>query len=282
MISCTDSVVRPTLIPQNLPHESIGHTPVAVHVLTHLVSSHVLSGLCKITGYEILRHGTSWTNYTAIIGEGADPRRGGLTTELAERHQTSTSYINRPDGTWGTKTVQTIREAPSHIATKARNHFYVFRDTELGVREDGCRALSPLMSSIGKIVGPIMHSFLAYQAEYVRDHQEQMGVICSIIALVKAIFTPKLNFIYSLEEIHGADSKPAMFEKDPDYGEESAYRTQHTLPSNRIGLAGFLTHLDMNHAKEHIMTHPLRVVHGIAQLCLGIFLTIIPGLGIIT
>ena len=102
--------------------------------------------------------------------------------------------------------------------------------------------------------------YLAYSSE-----TKNLGN--TLLHFFKAIFTPKLKFIYSLDEI-----KP-LFINDPDYGQEAAYLTTHSLPSDRIGLMGLMAHAEKRHVWNHIQTNPCKVVLGITQLALGIFLS---------
>jgi hypothetical protein len=272
-IKGSSSLVNQNSLPQS----------VITHVLTQCVSSHVLSGLCKITGYEILRHGTSWTSYKSLLTTGVDPKRGGETTELSTgKYETETSYKTLSDGTQKITVVKKLRTTKDSMASRAQGYFYVFRDRELGVAKNGGRALSRFLVPIGKRFGPVLHSYAAYVAQHEKSCEKEMSFIGKIVTVVKAIFTPKLKFIYSSEEINGTDGKKGIFENDPDYGEEAAYRTSQALPSDRIGMPGFFAHATKEHAWRHLKTNPGRVIQGIIQLAAGIFLTAIPGLGVIT
>lgn len=62
----------------------------------------------------------------------------------------------------------------------------------------------------------------------------------------------------------------------------AAYRTPHSLPSNRIGLSGLFGNVNASHVWKHLKSHPLRVAQGVAQLAVGIVLSSIPGLGYLT
>lgn len=252
------------------------------HVLTQCISSHVLSGLCKISGYEILRHGTSWTNYKSILKTGVDLTQGGRTSEeCTGNFVTCTSIKLLLDGR-SESTVTRIPKAQSslarnHHSINAENKFYVFRDSKFGVTKNGHTVLSRLTIPLFKRGAPINHSFLAYSAQYIKEDKdgEERGWM-SIAALINALFTPKLKFIYSLEEIEG------LFENDPDYGDEMAYRTSQALPNHRIGIIGLFTHANKVHVWEHIKKNPGRCAQGVIQLVAGIFLTAIPGLGYVT
>jgi len=259
-----------------------------VHVLTQCVSSHVLSGLCKIGGYEILRHGTSWSNYKSILKTGVDLDRGGRTTEdSTDKYVTCTEVSCEPDGRKKITVTRVLRSetecAHNRHAVNAKGKFYVFRDSKLGIDQEGHRVISRCTSSVYKRFGPIQHSTLAYLAQYVKESTdgEQRGWMI-VAAFIKAIFTPKLKFIYSLQEIEGHSGREALFEKDPDYSCEGAYRTSQSLPNDRIGMAGFFTHADRAHMWKHIKENPGKLIQGIIQLVIGIFLTLIPGLGFLT
>lgn len=268
------------------PYQATEHTiPHSVwpHVLTQCLSSHILSGLCKIGGYEVLTHGTSWNNYKSIIRTGANPRMGGETTKKAcevgidRIKEISYGYV---DGKSIIKKV--VRCTDPTDGEKAENHFYVFRDSEFGVKEDGTREISPVCALLCKKVFPIKHAFLAYEAQSGENHVRKPGVLNRIANIAKAIFTPKIKFIYSLQEINGKSPSDRLLEKDPDYGTEAAYRTTHPLPADRIGLIGFCSHMDKEHVWEHLKSNPGRASLGIAQLALGIILTAIPGAGFLT
>jgi hypothetical protein len=257
---------------------SIHHNVVA-HVLTQCLSSHILSGLCKIMGYDILRHGTSWDNYKSIIRTGANPKKGGETTKKAceegERRVKETRY----DYVGGKRiTIEILCDDPTD-GEKAENHFYVFRDSAFGVRADGTREISPFLAMLVKRLFPLRHTYLAYKAQIGRLHATTADKIANI---AKTIFTPKIKFIYSPQEINDASPQDRFFENDPDYGDEAAYRTTHHLPADRIGLIGFCSHVNMKHAWEHLKSHPGRAALGIAQLAVGIILTAIPGAGFLT
>lgn len=258
------------------------------HVLTQCISSHVLSGLCKIYGNEILRHGTSWTNYKSILKMGVDLSRGGRTTEdCTGNYVTCSSTTCLPDGRLET-TVTKIPKAQTslarnHLAINAENKFYVFRDSKFGVTPDGHTVLSRFLVPLFKRGGPIQHSFLAYLAQYIKEDndREERGWM-TVAALIKAVFTPKLKFIYSLQEIEGSLETEALFENDPDYSNESAYRTAHALSNDRIGIVGFFSHAYKSHVWKHIKNNPGKCIQGVIQLSAGILLTAIPGLGYIT
>jgi hypothetical protein len=267
----------------SVPTSGSLHQNVAAHVATQCLSSHILSGLCKIAGYEVLRHGTSWSNYVSIVRNGADVRKGGETTDqVDDKYTISCVSTNLPDGSVKITEKRERRTEPSEMVLRAKNHFYVFRDSKLGVRADGTRALNWFLSMIGRRIGAIMHSFLAYVGQEKKACDEEISFAKHCIAFRKALFTPKLKFIYSLDEIEGAEGKEGIFEKDPDYGEESAYRTSQNLPSDRIGIMGFFAHTNAAHFFKHLRSNPGRVCQGIMQLAAGILLTAIPGLGVIT
>ncbi len=266
------------LTTQNPASHSIG-----LNVLTQCVSSHVLSGLCKIAGYEILRHGSSWANYKSILRSGADPRRGGTTTDQSEgRYEIGTHYTTLADGSVKITETKTLKTKISPSAKGSRNHFYVFRDSFLGIGKNGKRTYPWILSTIGKRFGPVIHSYNAYVAEYEKTSKEEAGTLKRIAAFAKGFFTPKIKFIYSLDEVNGDNGKNGLFENDPEYGEEAAYRTSQPLPADRIGLLGLLAHANKKHVIEHVKAHPGRVILGIIQLSCGILFTAVPGLGVIT
>src|SRR5271170_5025857 len=54
------------------------------HLFALPISSHVTVGLAKMFGFEVLRHGTSYSNYFNILENGTDPNRGGATSSLGD------------------------------------------------------------------------------------------------------------------------------------------------------------------------------------------------------
>ncbi len=222
------------------------------------ISSHVLSGLCKIGGYEVLRHGTTCSRSISIIQNGTDPHYGGLITKSA--FASPTLITNEPP----TDFSMSITEA------NAKGRFYVFRDTTFN------GGLPSLATILFKRLLPIFHSFLAYREESMANSGGVFTKWMYIVSIVKAIFTPKLKFIYTLDEI------ASVFEDDPDYTEKTAYRTSQSLSADRIGLGGLINHLDRAHVWTHIKEHPGKAIQGIIQLTIGIFFTAIPGLGYLT
>jgi hypothetical protein len=254
------------------------------HVLTQCLSSHVLSGLCKITGYEALTHGTNWHNYKSIIRNGANPKMGGETTKKAceFKPRIKSQKMGYVDGEW--TVIKTEYCTDTTDGERAENHFYVFRDSELGVKEDGTREISRGMAFLCQKLFPLRHAFLAYEAQTGEEHVKKPGLlnIKRIANIAKTIFTPKIKFIYPLQEINGKSPSDRLLEKDDDYCAEAAYRTTYPLPADRIGLIGLGSHMDKKHVWEHIKSNPGRVALGCAQLTLGGILTAIPGVGFLT
>ncbi|MBS0655171.1 MAG: hypothetical protein JSR46_05300 [Verrucomicrobia bacterium] len=243
--------------------------PFAAQLASLFVSNHVLLGLCKITGYEVLRHGTSWSSYLSILQHGVDLSRGGETTEMAACQ---------------------IGPNVQEYATNARRKFYVTRDTEdtgmFSPSDDLHKTFgvfSSVVSDISSCVIPSYHAFLAYIKEYKKLNglgpKDAVPLWVKKASQVCAIFTPKIRFIYSLEEIHGRAGYPAVFENDREY-EGAAYRTSESLPNHRIGLLGLAMHAKREHILTHIANNPGRVALGVAQVALGVLLTAV-GLGIV-
>ncbi|MBS0655865.1 MAG: hypothetical protein JSR46_08820 [Verrucomicrobia bacterium] len=249
---------------QKVAEESISAIQESLLLTTQFaslfVSNHVLLGLCKITGYEVLRHGTSWCNFLSIVQNGADPTRGGETTGAARAF---------------------LGSNVKHLAARARGHFYVTRDSELSL-DANCGPFTGVVTYLAKSIIPSMHAFLVYikvyQEQNLLSPKNEVPAWALIGCLFCAIFTPKIQFIYSLEEIHGNGAQPAIFENDPDY-RHSAYQTSELLPRDRIGLLGLVANAKKEHVFEHISNNPGRVAEGVAQLAVGIFLTA-TGLGL--
>lgn len=229
----------------------------SVQIPSLFVSTHVTRGLCKILGYEALEHGTSFSNYISILKSGGDPGKGGETTSLAMNDE---------------------------VGKKAQNYFYVFRDSKISLAgivppdfepQNGREKIGfSLMKSICRRSFPLYHIYYSYIAEYMKKHPgEEVPRWVKVVDMVRALFTPRVRFIYNLEEIQGA------FEEDKDYNMGLAYRTREHLPNDRISLMGLFKHAKGDHVVQHIKNHPCEVIKGIGQLAAGIFLTY-SGLGL--
>ncbi|NGX33725.1 MAG: hypothetical protein K1060chlam1_00066 [Candidatus Anoxychlamydiales bacterium] len=224
---------------------------------TLLISTHVTRGLCKIAGYECLAHATSFTNYISILKSGGNPSKGGETTKLA---------VN------------------SELGDRANNYFYVFRDSTITLQSlispEGPQSIREkigvfCVKSIYRRIFPFPHSYYSYIAQCKKKHSSLSNISKWIIlsSIFCSIFTPQIRFIYTLEEIS------TIAKDDDDYAMGLAYKTSHHLPCDRIGILGFLKHLQKDHILKHINNHPSKVIQGIGQFALGIFLTY-KGLGL--
>lgn len=216
---------------------------VLIHLSLLCVSNHVLAGVCKITGYEVLAHGTSWNSFLSILQNGADPSRGGETSEAS------------PGG--GYSGLERIK-----------GKFFVTKDSET--------------SRFSSNAIPLFHSALAYVKEYKKctqlDNKTLVPLGTMIASVIAALFTPRIRFIYTLDEIHGTENE-AIFEDDPDY-DGRAYRTSLVLPGSRIGWVGLAGHMNLEHVRAHLQNNPERVAQGVVQVALGVLLTA-TGLGIL-
>lgn len=225
------------------PKKSEGCGPWwVVNLLCLPVSTHVLRGLCKMTGYEALEHGTTWCSYVSILRNGADPSRGGEVTEKT-----------RP-----------------RAETGCPNNFYVTKDEDFGNADTKYVEREKLPASIipfyrrGK---PFYHSYLAYKSKFMGE-SESAPIWAKVPAFVISLFTPRVRFVYSNNE-----TKSSTFKTDDRDWDGAAYMTEESLPADRIGFVGLLRHLDKEHVVEHIKKRRSRVVAGVIQLSAGIILT---------
>lgn len=226
-----------------------------IHLLTLPISTHVLQGICKVTGYEVLSHGTG-TCYFSILKNGAQPSYGG--------------------------TASNFKEGMEFAVKESKNKFFVFKDSKINVD------LKILPSCLHFIENFFVHkcfiaahSGFAYISEYrLKNHIPLSARLSKLIILrmvAYAIFSPRIRFVYTLKEIHGEKNVQGIFKNDKDYG-QTAYCTTQILPNHRIGLVGFVNHFSWKHAFTYICNNPTRVMVGITELSIGIFLTM-TGLG---
>jgi len=232
-----------------------------IHLVSLAVSRHVLSGLAKIAGYEVLMHGTSWSNYLSILQNGADPNRGGETTEACEILDINPEHKEK-------------------LITTAKGRCFVLKDTELFNIDH--IFFSTLGSCLISVFKTNMHATFAYLREYKKltglDPSDTAPLWVWIASAVAALFTPKVRYIYSLEEIHGRSGRPAIFQQDPN--DDPAYEAFQALPNDRIGLLGLIKHVEHERVFKHIQENPGKVALGVVEVAFGVLLTG-TGLGIL-
>jgi hypothetical protein len=277
-----DSVLEETknvdLIDEKVKNNTVS---LWIHLLTLPISSQVTIGLAKIFNFEILTHGTSFTNCYGILMNGADPAKGGSETG-------STKFFVAGD-------------SKCDFVKNAYKHFYVFKDSE---RKKGLvnvihkiyhsdkppTLISEFIDDNGKIFEKQQFTDLSFKDEIVFYLCPRIHALLATISHTDSIenrvqkvaekvfygisaflFSPTLRFIYTIDETKN------IFEDDPDYA-GYAYRTSKRLPNNRIGLVGVCSHANLEEFKKGLQHRPMRVVIGMVQLLAGTILTCI-GLG---
>lgn len=251
--------------------------PYWMHLMTLPISSHITIGLAKIFNFEVLTHGTSLKNYMGIITQGADPSKGGS----AE----------------GSTPFYTGGAMNSDFAQRTRNHFYVFKDSEIkqakyekssGSRlnerfemvsyveyldERGNRHLQQeyrsltLFEKIEILIAPRLHAALSAIGK-IPDTENKTADLAKrwFYGSLNGLFSPTLRFIYTLEHTK------RLFEDDPDYSGK-AYRTPHALSNDKIGLIGVCQQASAQGFIEGMSTRPLRVLSGAVHLVAGTVFT---------
>lgn len=257
--------------------------PVWLHLLVLPISSHVIVGLAKIFDFEILTHGTSFTNCYGILKNGADPSKGG------SKIGSTKFYVGG--------------DRDSIFTKNANNQFYVFKDSE-AKKGLGCKITSTIYHSDkpptiisgfkdknGKVfqeqqftelsfinqlelyLSPRFHAALA-AISHTDTIESKVKKIAEQIfyGISNFLFSPTLRFIYTLNETKN------IFEDDPDYA-GYAYRTSERLPNSRIGLIGVCKYANSEGFKTGLQRRPVRVIAGVVQLLAGSILTCM-GLGL--
>lgn len=216
-----------------------------IHLLPGMFASRYISkGLAKMSGFEELRHGTSWPNYFGILRRGACPEKGGSTTNQFDFSKYGTFL-------------------------KPANKFYVFKDTEATFLGKRCVVMTYLMTAMGTR----MHATLAGHALIKRTNSLGNKIIKIVCAIFVGMTAPTLNFFYHSREIH------SNFKNDEDYG-GLAYYTEKAISNDRIGIVGICKQAKRQDISHQFRTKPLRATYGVIQVILGIFLTL-SGLGLI-
>ncbi|MEM1281984.1 MAG: hypothetical protein AAGG81_00365, partial [Chlamydiota bacterium] len=215
-----------------------------LNLLALPVSNHVEEGLAKMSGFEVLRHGTSWPNYIGILKNGGLLEKGGSTSGGFSLSEEARTY------------------------QRSKNRFFAFKDTEAYV--DGKKGFQ---GAVAVRVAPKMHAVLSGSA-LVKENSTLLDKIKKVFSAIFLGFTtPTIRFLYRTSELH------PRFKEDPDY-RGIAYYTEESLPNDRIGLAGFGKHVTAKDFARQFKHDPLRATQGLLQLIWGIFLTTI-GLGTI-
>jgi hypothetical protein len=221
--------------------------PLGHHLLTLTVSSHVSRGLAKMSGFDVLYHGTCFPNMIGILKKGGLIQKGGTT---------SGAFLNEQ----------------GELYESAKNRFYVFKDSEAYL-EGSTGFKGFCLKHLGLKISPILHAALSGSALVKKNHS-----LCDKIKILAGaflgIFTPRMKFFYRKQELH------PRFENDPDYY-GLAYFTRETIPNNRVSLAGFCFHAKSSDFRLQFKAKPLRAMGGLLQVITGVFLTVV-GLGLLT
>lgn len=239
--------------------------PVFYHLLLLPISSHVTIGLAKIFDFEVLNHGTSFSNCYGIWKFGADPSKNN--TDIG-----STFYYEEGD-----------LKAPALQVTEP--FFYVFKDTKaqkslkLNFEDLENHLELPLTRDLyfrDKVeiyFAPRVHAAFSALSHtiYIKNNIKKF-VHTLVFGLPNFLFSPITRFIYDLDEIKD------IFENDPNY-DGLAYRTSLKLPNNRIGLIGVCLHANKERLTNGIKKRPLRFLTGVIHLVAGTILTCM-GLGL--
>lgn len=231
------------------------HSPnLFAHLSTIFVSSHVEEGLAKIFNFHVLRHGTALPYYLDIIENGADPSYGGKTTE---------NFISNTNFS----KIDVNSEQLNNMAANCKGRFFVFKDVL------AFKSIEKIYAICSDIFLTRFHAVLSaktYNKEYAPKNKA-LKSLHKIAHVTMALFTPRIRFMYREQEVD------ALFQEDPDYKPLALY-TEQKLPSDRIGLIGIVKHAKIDDLKG---TPLLRMVYGVAQVALGVGLTVC-GLGAIT
>lgn len=257
--------------------------PIWIHLLVLPISSQVTIGLAKIFDFEILTHGTSFTNYYGILKNGADPSKGG-------------SKI-------GSTNFYMCGDSNSRVIKNSNNYFFVFKDSEakkglrrkttetsyhpdkpptiISIFKDEKGRFFPnqqftelsFINQLGLYLAPRFHAALAAISHTDTIENKIKKISAQIFyGVSNFLFSPTLRFIYTLNETKN------IFEDDPDYV-GYAYRTSKRLANERIGLIGVCRHANIEGFKRGLHKRPLRVIAGVAHLLAGSILTY-KGLGL--
>lgn len=205
------------------------------------ISTYVTEGLAKLSGFEILRHGTAFPNYINILKKGTDPGKGGSTCNFGKECRTDDSLYRR---------------------------FHVFKDSDNKLAHR-----VPFIGHIFKRTNPRLHTTIS-GGSYAYAHSRfkwrcvriALGIASGVAHL---LFCPVLRFAYKKEEL------PNYFENDPDYG-NLAFRTHRnkSLSAHRIGLIGLCKQVTKKDFKQTWEKDKLRVLIGTIQLLAGLILTV--------
>lgn len=217
-----------------------------VNILTIPLSSHVLRGVCKITGYELLESGVTLPEYLSYSCS-------GLPKEIRSIKDSELEIIEKPESY--------IEHFFHYLGTGIKRRALAFGES-LGRYEcwsfiDG----SPTSKS-----KKVAHTIAKY-AQY----------ICYIVA---SYFTPRIRAVYPKKEIKEhfteLNFKKAEYEipeHEKEYMLGAMIQPKETIPSDRLQYAGLLSQIDKKHMYDHITKNPTRVALGVTQVGFGVFLT---------
>ncbi len=218
-----------------------------LQILTLSVSSHVTEGLCKIAGFECLRHGTTPGHYWSIVKNGADP-------EIAKAigtHQGESKFFLLRDSDKVT-CFDKLRWPRVYAAGQA------FCSTPKALRAftNNTSVIAPatLIYTFLNFVCPPTVRFVYRKSEIEEgDIFQRDGV---------AETAKRLN--------------PLIGQSELDYYERLggiAVETIQRLPTNRIGLVGICAQIKLEDVSGALKRDPLRVITGVAELAIGLAIT---------
>ena len=257
--------------------------PVWPHLLTLPISSHVIIGLAKIFDFEILTHGTKFTNCYGILKNGADPSKGGSeigSTKFYTRGNSKVDFIGRTNNyfyvfkdTEAKKGLCTKEESTQFFPDKPPTVFSGFKNKNGNRFKEQQFKEKSLTDRITIYLSPRFHAALAAISHTVSIENKVKRIAKQIFyGVSNFLFSPTLRFIYTLDETK------KIFEDDPDYA-GYAYRISERLPNSRIGLVGVCKHANVEGFKNGLQKRPLRVIAGVVHLLAGTILTC-TGLGL--
>ncbi len=169
-------------------------------------------GLARFLGLETLIHGTGPLGYIGIAFNGADPSFGGGDTG------------------------STLAARFKDMASKAKNYFHVFKDSEIpGSGFKKHLIYSPKLTLLAKY-----HAVLSGMGNF--GYSKADGRSRKVRAIVGSIFgflTPTLKFRFKPEEVLNC-SYLCRFDNDPFYY-GFAYRTKQAISPKHLGITGSLT-----------------------------------------
>ena len=220
------------------------YTNFGLQLLTFPVSSHVTEGLCKIGGFESLRHGTSVSHFFSISKNGADPK-------IAVQHATK-----QPD-----RKFFVLKDSEnSYLSKRLWPRFYAMdKGAFFGARLMKKVTSNKRLIESSAALSALVHTIFPPMVRFIYRPSE-----------IKNIFQG--DKIVELRERNGVTHSDAERKHWEEMG-ALALETQFKLPVDRIGLVGICSHISLQDVSTAIHHNPVRVISGVAELALGGLLT---------